>query len=163
MSRPAIGSNHSAVFSSLLDKEPDTEFAAGDILFNECSAADHALYLVSGRVAIEMAIAGNRRVQVATRGAFDLIGEMGLVSGTRFCQVRALEPVRAVRIGYPLLTQMVNARSDFAISLYTLATVRLEEACRLAADQAALLAILEPSMSWTLDAQTQRRRHFSSD
>ena len=163
MTRPAIGSNHKAVFTALLHQDADTSFAAGDILFNESSRADHALYLISGRVAIEMAITGNRRVQVAERGPFELIGEMGLVSGTRFCQVRAIDPVQAVHVSYALLTQMVNARSDFAISLYTLATVRLEETCRLAADQAAMLAIVEPSMSWTLDAQTQHRRHLSSE
>jgi CRP-like cAMP-binding protein len=133
--KPAISSHHRTVFASLLGQEPDMDFAAGDVLFHIQDSAEYALYLISGRVAVVMVLANGRRFTIAERVGQELVGEMGLVSGQRFCEVRALEPVRAVRISYAAITQLVNARADFALALYTLANERLEEACRVAADQ----------------------------
>ena len=133
--KPAISSHHRAVFASLLGQEPDMEYAAGDLLLRVQDTAEYALYLISGRVAVVMVLGSGRRFTIAERTSQELVGEMGLVSGQRFCEVRALEPVRAVRISYAAITQLVNARADFALALYTLANERLEEACRLAAHQ----------------------------
>lgn len=134
--KPAIISHHRAIFASLLSQEPDLEYAAGEAIFESHEPAEFAVYLISGRVAINMVLDDATRITVASRDGQELVGEMGLVSGVRFCEVRAIERVRAVRVSYALITQLVNARADFAIALYTLATARLEEVCRLAAAQA---------------------------
>lgn len=149
MNPPTLGAHHRSVFASLLRQAPDLKFAADETIFHEDAPADHALFIIEGRVAIEMPVDGGRFVCVAERGPDELVGEMGLVSGTRFCRVRALEPVQAVRVGYPLITQMLNTKPQFAIALYTLATHRLQQASRLAAS-------VSPAAAYESEKQDRR-------
>lgn len=138
MLRLPIGLGHCKIIQALINDPWDCEYAPDELIFRQDTPANHALLIHEGRVEVALRAPGHesasdtsmRRAIVAHRGPGDLIGEMALVSGYRFADVRALQTVRARRVGFALIVQLVNARPDFALSLYSLATERLYEANR---------------------------------
>jgi CRP/FNR family transcriptional regulator, cyclic AMP receptor protein len=123
-----IGLRHKELFASVLTEPADHFFAPREVLFKEGERAEHAYYLVSGRVSIGVQADNGANVVVAERGPKDLIGEMSLVSGMRCARVQAIDAVSALRVSYGLIVQLVNSRPDFALAMYGMVTERLYEA-----------------------------------
>jgi CRP-like cAMP-binding protein len=128
MAKLPLGLNHNELFASVFGDLADVRFATGEKLFSEGEPADYALYLLGGRASISVAVEDDVSAAIAERGAGELIGEMSLVTGVRCAGACALEPVSAVKVSYAVIAQLVNARPDFALALYSLATERLYEA-----------------------------------
>lgn len=133
MNKLPIGLKHQQLFASVLGDHADERFDAGERLFFAGQPADHALYITEGRVLVHVTNELGMTVEIAQRGAGDLIGEMSLVTGVRCAEVSALEDVTAVRVSHAEMVQLANSRPDFALALYSLATERLYEANRLLA------------------------------
>ena len=130
MAKLPLGLTHNVLFASVFGELTDMRFAAGETLFSEGEPADYALYLVQGQVSILVRFGNDISATIAQRGAGELIGEMSLVTGVRCAGACAMEPVTALKVSYAVIAQLVNARPDFALALYSLATERLYEANR---------------------------------
>ncbi len=128
MAKLPLGLSHNELFASVFGELTDMRFAAGETLFSEGEPADYALYIVRGQVSISVAVGDDDSATIAERGAGELIGEMSLVTGVRCAGAFALGPVTALKVSYAVIAQLVNARPDFALALYSLATERLYEA-----------------------------------
>lgn len=74
----------------VLRQSPPVEYAAGEVLFREGDAADSALLVVHGELAVTLEGPGGRR-QVGTVGAWDVVGETALYASSprRSATVRA--------------------------------------------------------------------------
>ncbi len=76
------------------------EFAAGETIFHQGTAADCAMFIATGAVDVLADLPGGGHVRVTRCDAGAMVGESSLVeSGVRAASVRCREPVTAFRMG----------------------------------------------------------------
>src|SRR5436305_1700867 len=69
------------------------ELAAGEVLWQEGGEATGMVLIVDGRVALSLALPGERAVQLTSVGRAEILGEVPLVDGGRHsATARAIEP-----------------------------------------------------------------------
>jgi sigma-B regulation protein RsbU (phosphoserine phosphatase) len=105
------------------------EVPAGTILLREGHADDHFLMLLAGEVEIIKALGTADERQMATRRAGALLGEMSLFTqdGCHTASVRALTPLRCVRITRTQLDALLHRQPALAYALVRVLSRRLEE------------------------------------
>jgi small-conductance mechanosensitive channel/CRP-like cAMP-binding protein len=102
------------------------EFGASERVVLQGEAADACYVVESGRLAVFVSD-GARERQVATLGAGDLFGEMGLLTGEpRSATVRALDDARLVAVGSSALGAALERSPELAHALAEVAMLRKE-------------------------------------
>ncbi len=100
-------------------------FDAGEDLFSEGEVADGAYLIEAGHVEI---VSGppDAEVRVGTLGPHDLVGEMAiLMNQPRTATVRALEPVKVLKIEGELFLRLVTENPETALAVMRSLSERL--------------------------------------
>jgi len=93
------------------------EFEPGEVIFREGDVTDCAYVIDEGMVEVITQRAGED-VVVGTLDRHKLVGEMGIFRNTpRSATVRALEPVKALRIDADVFLQTVTENADAAVAV----------------------------------------------
>jgi CRP/FNR family cyclic AMP-dependent transcriptional regulator len=126
---PALSANQLAL---LRQAGQPRSYRPGDRIFIEGAPSAFAVVIDSGKVKVEASEAETGRNSVLTlRGAGDLIGEFGCISGEPRCaSVIALTPVRASIIPSPTLLRLLKSRNDIMFTLLGIAIARVRESDR---------------------------------
>ena len=98
----------SSELESLDDSQIEKFFRAGSTILSQGESGNCAYFILSGRVSISVRRSDNTVVEVGTRSAGNLIGEMAIVDdGTRSATVIAMDDCRLLEI----------SKSDFSKAL----------------------------------------------
>ena len=102
-------------------------FDAGRRLFAQGEPADAAYLIMKGCAEIILETAEGGPVLLATVGAHEFVGEMGILCDMpRTATVRAKKPLIALRISKDVFERMVQACPEMALSIMRTLTRRLD-------------------------------------
>lgn len=117
--------------TALAAESVDRRWPAGSVLFHEGDRADRVLFVVEGRVKLEVTEANGSVSVLAVRGPGDVIGELAAVDATtRLAAAVALDagPVRCTVVPATTFRDVVSADPAAAMALVRLLVSRLREA-----------------------------------
>jgi CRP-like cAMP-binding protein len=114
-------------FLELCDGAPIETFAAQDVLMRQGAEGTFCYVLLRGSVAVEIERANGTKLQVATRGVGELIGELSLFQKTRSATVTAITPCECARIPHAVLIQIVTSRPTLALALLAATMEKVRE------------------------------------
>jgi len=108
-------------------------YRPGDRVFSEGDPSSFVVLIGSGKVKVEALEAETGKSSVlALRGAGDLIGEIGSITGEpRSGSVIALTPVRATIISSPRFHRLLMSRNDIMFTLLVIVMMRARDFSRL--------------------------------
>jgi CRP/FNR family cyclic AMP-dependent transcriptional regulator len=95
------------------------DYADGEVLFREGEVAGYLDLLESGRVALQMTLPNDRRVQVYTVEAGGGLGWSALAENTQYtASARAVGPVRTIRIPRDRLASLFDQDPHMGMVVY---------------------------------------------
>jgi CRP/FNR family cyclic AMP-dependent transcriptional regulator len=116
--------------SRLLAESVDRRWPSGSVLFHEGDRADRVLFVVEGRVKLEVTETNGTTSLLALRGPGDVIGELAAVDATtRLAAAVAFGgPVRCTVVPASTFRDVVEGDTTAAMALVRLLAGRLREA-----------------------------------
>jgi len=110
------------------EKYEKRSIQAGTIIFNERDPADSMFLVVNGRVAISKKIIEGSDKILATLGAGEYFGEMGLLTGTRrSATARAMEDSELIEIDQEVFTTLLKDEPSLGMDLLRQLAQRLDK------------------------------------
>ncbi|MBI4640329.1 MAG: cyclic nucleotide-binding domain-containing protein [Candidatus Tectomicrobia bacterium] len=111
-----------------LEKYEKRSVEAGTIIFNERDSADSMFIVVNGRVDISKKIIEGSEKILATLGAGEYFGEMGLLTGARrSATARAIEDTELIEIDQDVFMALLQDEPSIGIDLMRQLAQRLEK------------------------------------
>ena len=117
--------NLRAQLTALRAMSKERTYQKDEVIWDAGEPAGTCLFLMVGKVTIETeANKAGLRLEIATRSAGDLIGEMSLFTKVRSARVVATRAVEATEYNHADIIEHAKSTPDFAMSLLTLSYER---------------------------------------
>jgi len=106
----------------------EREFSAGEALMRQGEEGIGLFIILSGKVRIEKVNASGERVEIATNGPGDIMGEFAVLDGAkRTATVLATEPTKCLVLASWEFTSFMKAHPEVAMGILPIVVKRFRE------------------------------------